>query len=356
MAIRGWPGPGFMKIILCAFTVVLGLSSCAIMPTKIRRPLISETAETYTKLKRFWTGNSRKWMDWQLGDLERLKIDDGYLTIQREIPGTSNLRHWKANVWAPPEDQWNGRILWYFYGAFDDHGDFTRGFARETYYQIWQKLGPQKPILASLALGGFWMIDDELQPKIERLMLEVERQISEQRPYVPENPARWLFGVSMGGFNVLQLHLFSERLRFEKVMAASSLIPPCDLFADDKAAKRACLDRIKDDYPEVVKFHLNSAMQAACLFFSEDEWRRRNPLEVARRGEFSAPDKVLLIAGAADEFGFDLTTRQLGELIGRPACIHPQNHVLPRQIPQDLARCGEFAQELIAQHFLKALP
>ncbi len=330
------------------------LSSCVILPAKLKRPLISTGASTYTKVTRYFGGDTRKWMDWQRGDLERLKMDDGYLTIDREVPGTSGLQYWKANVWAPPEEQWNGRILWYFYGAFDDKGDFTHGFSRLANYHIWEKLGPKKPILATLAMGGFWMIDDSLQPKVERLMIDVERQIMEQRPYV-QNPQRWLFGMSMGGFNVLQLHLFSERLEFERVMAASSLIPACDPFQEDRKVRKACLQQINETDPEINLFQLDGAMQALLMHFNEQEWNRRSPLEVARRGEFSEPEKVLLVAGEQDEFGFDLTTAEIGDLIGRPAHLHPQNHIIPKRKARQPEAKGDEAQEAIATFFRSAL-
>jgi enterochelin esterase-like enzyme len=195
------------------------------------------------------------------------------------------------------------KVIYFFHGIF---GSEMTWFEEEKYQKIrnqFIKTGRPIPPVVTLSFGETWLVSRQLESNPNTGLYE---QIKQQVfPFIENlvlrvsSPTRLGFGMSMGGFNMTQLHLHSPNL-FEKLALT------CPAMANE--SPHAELGDIKDyvqrnsaRYTYVLK-----ALQLSRKYFETPfDWEQDSPLEFLEKFQLhSTQTRFYISAVTNDEFGF----------------------------------------------------
>ncbi len=240
-----------------------------------------------------------------------------------------------------PKEPWNGRILWYFHGVCAN-GYFTDDLSGEETLKIYDSFTRGKPIVITLGLETFRVIDPDNMTQFLNTMDEAF-ELAVPDPNTRRHTRHWALGISMGGLNGLQTLMFEDRgYDFERAVFVAPYIPRCDAYLGDGC--EACLeDEAARGKGEKSYFHKLSRTGLRA-FFSEEQWAVCNPLAYARMGGFNhRKDRVMIVWGSQDMFGFDVTSQELASLTGFVPISGCWDHQMPNN-DEDLLKMAAFLE------------
>ncbi|MBI4370915.1 MAG: hypothetical protein HY552_01320 [Elusimicrobia bacterium] len=188
--------------------------------------------------------------------------------------------------WRPKgADEDPEAVVFFLHYATGDERSLVRVGLLNGFYKRYRKAGRKPPRVLSLSYGSHWLISDA--PGQRQVVLRGELDALLARLQDVPAKRRYLWGLSMGGYNAAEL-AFAAPDRW----SAAVLSCPALLDVDPFAAPTKGLSRKRRDGLTLFKIRLGGP----------DVWRSENPLALARRPG-PAPS-VLIEANASDEFGF----------------------------------------------------
>jgi len=95
---------------------------------------------------------------------------------------------------------------------------------------------------------------------------------------------------------------------------------------------------------------MKAAGKAIRIFFSREEWMKRNPLAIANGTglkDFPDPSGNLLVFGKHDRYGFDDSSRAFANALRCATLEHDRDHATPSdpEIARKVARFLEFEMQ-----------
>lgn len=190
-------------------------------------------------------------------------------------------------------------VLYYFHGIMGGEKDWVEGSNSELRVALrarWTAQGVEAPTVVVISLGQRWLVNDENYELLSKQLFPIiEEKLKDHRG------RRMIMGVSMGGFNTLQM-LFRNPQAWDKAVLIAPMIPVCDPFLPERALYM-CI--AADPYKNNVYAAYQSHMMAKEYFPEKELWTQFEPINLAKtklhHGEFPP---FLLSTGTADEFAF----------------------------------------------------
>jgi len=191
----------------------------------------------------------------------------------------------------------NPDFLYFLHGIFGN----TRSWETDgaSIREEWAKAGIQAPTVISLSAGPAWLLSyKNVQPLSGLLEVFINSLIPEVENYLGGlKGQRYLMGISMGGFNAIQL--FSAKPEwFKKVALISPAIPSISPFSSPTTIwnyVRRTGARIQD---------VLTALAVGIIHFPSDYlWQQANPLQLVKKMNSNFPE-IYVGAASSDCYGF----------------------------------------------------
>lgn len=193
-------------------------------------------------------------------------------------------------------------VLYYLHGAGQSHRSWGKWSVARNLEKDFQKNGVAVPTVVSISFGEYWILKkgDGLERFVEKAIPYIENRIG-----VPEK--RWLWGLSMGGFNATQL-----LLRHPNMWSTAVLSCPAITGLSPYAAKEDIQEFIAASgaEPRKVRWMLSFSRKA----FSEREWSENEPFALAANTSSLPP--VFVECGDKDEYGFFEGAQRFASAVG----------------------------------------
>jgi hypothetical protein len=194
----------------------------------------------------------------------------------------------------------NPNILYYFHGIFGDKTSWEQDGLQIR--EIWEQAKKDPPTVVSISFGQVWLLNDKNSSrqsgKLEVVLNEVLPMIEAQLNAQTSRELRYLFGVSMGGFNVIQMVASRPEL-FKRVVLACPAITTITPFASkeeiDAYTKRNHAE------PDSVQLSLRVAR---AHFPDIETWNLASPLLISERIPLGISPKIFVTAVENDKYGF----------------------------------------------------
>jgi pimeloyl-ACP methyl ester carboxylesterase len=225
-------------------------------------------------------------------------------------------KHLKVCHWKPyglEEDP--NSVLFFFHYATGDESSFARVGLANSFYRRYKKRGVKPPRVFTLSYGSHWLVSGEVgqrQTVMRKEFEEVLRKIEED-----PNRKRFLWGLSMGGYNAIVTALSDPKTWAGAAASCPALHAknPFTIPLNSQPTKS-----LRDGL-HLFTYRLGGARV----------WDRENPNYLAALPGNSPP--IYLEANAQDEFGFAPGARELSRLMresGKPVVYKelPGGHCL----------------------------
>lgn len=213
-------------------------------------------------------------------------------------------------------------ILFFFHGAGGDH--LTWIGAGKKIRASWQKKGIKPPIVVGISLGPKWFLIQETSKNSTDLLTVFKKEVLKvlEKQYGTFSQ-RSAIGISMGGFNLIQLILDQPEL-FSKVL----LISPAIADLPPYASKEQIIKYVKRNNAFNWKQKLKSLFSGKVytnnidiilanwknLVSDNEEWKEIDPF--IRLQELSQlPGEYIIVCGTRDIYGFYEGSMKLYKLI-----------------------------------------
>jgi len=192
----------------------------------------------------------------------------------------------------------NPNTLYYMHGVQGDEEIWERdGILLRA---AWQLGNVDPPRVITLSFGPTWLLGEKNSSSrsglLERLFQEILPEIERNIEGI-SNKNRYLFGLSMGGFNAIQMMSYHPEM-FVKVALACPAVTTVGPFAPEKEVQEY-IKRTKAS-EENVRFTIALARE---YFPTQETWQHAWPLQLAdRMGSHFPP--VYVSGATKDSFGF----------------------------------------------------
>lgn len=221
-------------------------------------------------------------------------------------------------------------VLYYLHGAGQSHRSWSKWSVARNLEKEFAKNGVPVPTVVSVSFGQYWILKngDRLERFTDIAMPYIEKRIG-----VPKR--RWLWGLSMGGFNAAQLLLRYPKM-WSTVVLSCPAITPLSPYAEAEEIQEYIARNEAD--PRKVRWMLSFSRKA----FGEREWPEHDPLALASNAPALPP--VFIECGDKDEYGFYEGARSFADAVG--ADFHPVagggHCVVTHAIAEHLMRASRF--------------
>lgn len=202
----------------------------------------------------------------------------------------------------------NGRrstdLLYFLHGGGEAAESWGRWAVGKEYFREYRSKGIPAPTVVSISFGRLWLLTEK-SGLFERFT-SVAMPFIEKKTRAPAK--RFLWGMSMGGFNALELALKRPELWRAVVLSCPGITP---------LSPRAAPQEIKDYMARTGarKANVDSILDLARTYFPNGEdWDRHDPLALAAAAGSIPP--LLIECGDQDEYGFFEGSRLLSEALG----------------------------------------
>lgn len=195
-------------------------------------------------------------------------------------------------------------LLYFFHYAEGDERSFDRIGLAHSYFGRLAEKNADAPVVVSVSFGTHWLIAN--RPG-KREVVRVERFQSvmrdvEARLGVPER--RYLWGMSMGGYNAVQMALARPADWRAGIVSCPALLVK-DPFNSNRDAK------VVEDGKDLFRYRLGGSK----------DWSEENPITLA--GKASAGVPLMIQPNASDEYGFEPGARALAAAMNGRAVLSP---------------------------------
>ncbi len=207
-----------------------------------------------------------------------------------------------------PNSNGSGDILYHLHGA----GNSELTWGEEWYYtsQIrkeWKQHGFQVPTVVSVSFGPIWLLAEKnTSPQSGLLELFTQTIMPMIESKIGNIKRRVVFGESMGGFNSVQLAFKTDLFDKVGILCApmtevSPFLNKEDLYSHVK--KSSAWQYYKDHDPESVLRHVDRLVELATAFYpTEEDWKKADPLQLAKRRKSAKSPKFYSSAGFYDVY------------------------------------------------------
>lgn len=202
--------------------------------------------------------------------------------------GAAAVCRWKPKGAAEDPDA----VLFYLHYATGDERSAARVGVLQSFYRSYERAGRRPPRVFTISYGGHWLLSDHpgRRQTVSRADFEALLRRLEKSP--PKR--RYLWGMSMGGYNAAEEALSSPR-DWTAVVLQCPALADVDPFAPPARGFTA----VQKEGLALFNYRLGGPAV----------WAEENPLVLARR---PGPEPPFLIeTNAADEYGFQPGARAL---------------------------------------------
>jgi len=202
--------------------------------------------------------------------------------------------------------------LYFFHGVTGSENSWTEGAnieLREGIRKTWEENNLQAPTVVTISYGSTWMLNDDYYEKVANNIIPM----IEERHLKSAEGKRLVMGVSMGGFNALQL-LFKKKDFFSRAAILSPMIPICDPWLE-KNALYICIAADTSDNNAYATYQSHQLVKS--YFSNRSEWDQVNPLNLAQDELNESFPPTILSTGFKDAFGFFSTSHKLSKIAER---------------------------------------
>ncbi len=215
----------------------------------------------------------------------------------------------KFNYCIRDVDRQNTRdIVYYFHGLGGKADDWFRSLLLTVPIQINWHLKNYDPIVITVSFGPEWALIDNRRFKLRSYFKKVVIPTLEKKVGGLKDGERKLIGLSMGGFNALQVALKEPQLftHVALLCPAISTLGPYDSKAEVKAYIRRTWA-----FPHLVDRMLRTSRK---LFVDEQDWRDHDPLRLIKSYHPKKKPKFFMSIGLRDSFGFQEGSKKFQKL------------------------------------------
>lgn len=205
-------------------------------------------------------------------------------------------KEWKACVYRPKKARVSGDVVYFMHYATGSELGFGEIGLANAFYSELAKAKAPPPSVVSVSFGTHWLLTRGERGKqvvpLRKFLGEVVPSV-ESRLGAPKRRFAW--GMSMGGFNALQLALAKPDGFSAAVLSCPALHAVDPMKHGDEAPKLAARARVP----------LNWADDGMALFYHRipaEDWPAEDPAARVAKGEPLPP--LLLQANRDDEYGF----------------------------------------------------
>jgi predicted esterase len=191
-------------------------------------------------------------------------------------------------------------VLYFLHDAHDNEKTWENDKVTRAIRDEWARRGFRAPRVVTVSFGDIWLLAEKNTSKDSGLFEMFTREIMPaiESRISPSVGRRYLLGISMGGFNALQLALKKGEL-FEKAVIL------CPAIAGVSPHSTS------DEISAYIKRNKASGLRVKAMFkiarhFYPDEssYRAADPLAVIQSAPLSTIPPLQISCGSADEFGF----------------------------------------------------
>ncbi len=193
-------------------------------------------------------------------------------------------------------------VLYYLHGAGQNHHSWEKWSVARELEKDFGRSGFPVPTVVSISFGQYWILKKGTE--LDRFT-GIAMPYVEQRIGIPKK--RWLWGLSMGGFNATQLLLHHPRL-WSTVVFSCPAITPLSPYAGAEAIQEFIARNEAD--PGKVRWMLSFSRKA----FKRREWPENDPLALAANSSGLPP--VFVECGDKDEYGFFEGAKRFAASVG----------------------------------------
>lgn len=197
----------------------------------------------------------------------------------------------------------HSKVIYFFHGIFGSERSWfkSKQFAKMREYMLQTDIAI--PPVVTLSFGRTWLVNRYVAHNPHSGLYE---QITEQVfPFIEgqvlqnKNPTRLGIGMSMGGFNLAQIHLQSPRL-FDKI----ALTCPAMSVQSPHSKRKEIRDFISRNNAR--KIYVRKALSLSKKYFSSPtDWDNYSPIEYLKRYYIHPTNTRFYISAVVkDEFGF----------------------------------------------------
>ena len=214
------------------------------------------------------------------------------LTVERR-----RGRGFSISIYRPLDWRKNPDLLYYFHGAGQSDRSWPHwSFARD-FYAACRRQGLVPPTVVSISFGHLWLLTEDGQTRGRGLLRRfLEEALPEAERAAGAPRFRFAWGMSMGGFNLMELLVRRPELWHAAALSSPAIPTLGPLSAEGELADylgrtRAGRWRIRWMF-DFVRPHFPDA----------EQWRLHDPLALASRARVLPP--ILIEVGDKDEWGF----------------------------------------------------
>jgi pimeloyl-ACP methyl ester carboxylesterase len=200
------------------------------------------------------------------------------------------------------KDSHNPDILYFFHGAMGNERAWTEGQNSDMRREVrmhWQAAGFEAPTVVVISFGNTWLLqerDGSLGLVVGQIIPDIERSLFP----TGLQGQRLLMGVSMGGFNALQLMLRHPEM-WNRAAIIAPLMPACNSY-DSQLKISLCLALYPFKKNPFYAYLAHVLVRES--FPEESDWESHELLTLGKENLGHSLPPFLLTSGEKDDFAF----------------------------------------------------